>query len=130
MPEYNNFTSDGYIKYTALAASEGWMESGECTLLRIHGNNAYTRRVDGKKMRLGAQIELFTGISLYEQWPTLQRLALKLFSRGLGVHWASGGLESSYKQRVESFLRDLALPQRSEVLIRATIWSTVRRFGH
>jgi glycosyltransferase involved in cell wall biosynthesis len=130
MPEYNNFTSDGYIKYTALAASEGWMASGEFTLLRIHGNNAYTRRVDGKKKRLGAQIELFTGISLYEQWPTLQRLALKLFSRGLGVHWASGGLEPSYKQRVRLFVRNLALPQRSEVLIRATIWSTVQRFGH
>jgi glycosyltransferase involved in cell wall biosynthesis len=130
MPEYRNFTSDGYIKFTALAASEGWMASGEFTLLRIHGNNAYTRRVDGKKKRLGAQIELFTGICLYERWPTLQRLALKMFSRGLGVHWASGGLEPSYKQRVQSFLRDLALPQKSEVLIRATIWSTLRRFGH
>jgi len=129
MPEYIRITSDAYVKYTALALSEGWLASDELTLLRIHGNNAFTRRVDGKK-RLAGQIEMFTGICLYEQWPTLQRLALKLFSRGLGVHWASGGLESSYKQRVESFLRKLALPQRSEVLIRATIWSTVRRFGH
>jgi hypothetical protein len=133
MPELMRITtgssSDAYIKWIALALDEGWMSEAELTLMRVHSSNAYTNRPAGKK-RLGGQIELFTGICLYEQWPILQRLALKVFSRGLGVHWASGGLEPSYKQRVRLFVRNLALPQRSEVLIRATIWSTVRRFGH
>jgi hypothetical protein len=122
-------SSDAYIKWVALALDEGWMADEELTLMRVHSSNAFTMRSTGKK-RLSGQLELITGIWLYEQWPILQRLALKVFSRGLGAHWASGGLEPEYKQRVRSFLRSLALPQRSEVLIRATIWSTLRRFGH
>jgi glycosyltransferase involved in cell wall biosynthesis len=134
MPELMRITtgssSDAYIKWIALALDEGWMFDEELTLMRVHANNAYTMRRAADRKRLGGQIELFTGICLYEQWPILQRLALKVFSRGLGVHWATGGLESGYKQRVRSFVRNLTLPQRSEVFLRATIWSTLGRLGH
>lgn len=122
-------SSDAYIKWVALALDEGWMADEELTLMRVHGSNAFTMRSADKK-RLSGQLELITGIWLYEKWPVLQRLALKAFSRGLGAHWASGGLESGHKQLVQSFIRNLALPQRSEVLLRATIWSTLRRFGY
>jgi len=134
MPELMRITtgssSDAYIKWLALALDEGWMFDEELTLMRVHSSNAYTRRPSRDKKRLGGQIELFTGMCLYEQWPVLRRLALKVFSRGLGTHWASGGLESAYKHRVQAFVRSLALPQRSEVLLRATLWSTLRRFEH
>jgi glycosyltransferase involved in cell wall biosynthesis len=122
-------SSDAYIKWVALALDEGWMADEELTLMRVHSSNAFTKRSTDKK-RLSGQLELITGLWLYEQWPILQRLGLKVFSRGLGAHWASGGLDSVHKQRVQSFVRNLALPQRSEVLLRATIWSTLRRFGH
>ena len=122
-------SSDAYIKWVALALDEGWMADDELTMMRVHGSNAFTRRPVEKK-RLSGQLELITGIWLYDRWPLLQRLALKVFSRGLGAHWATGGLESGHKQRVQSFVRNLTLPQRSEVLIRATIWSTLGRLGY
>jgi hypothetical protein len=122
-------SSDAYIKWVALALDEGWMADDELTMMRVHGSNAFTRRPVEKK-RLSGQLELITGIWLYDRWPLLQRLALKVFSRGLGAHWATGGLESGHKQRVQSFVRNLTLPQRSEVLIRASIWSTLGRLGY
>lgn len=122
-------SSDAYIKWVALALDEGWMADDELTMMRVHGSNAFTRRPVEKK-RLSGQLELITGIWLYDRWPLLQRLALKVFSRGLGANWATGGLESGHKQRVQSFVRNLTLPQRSEVLIRATIWSTLGRLGY
>jgi glycosyltransferase involved in cell wall biosynthesis len=122
-------SSDTYIKFVALALDKGWMADEELTLMRVHGGNAFTKRSTDKK-RLSGQLELITGISLYDRWPILQRLALKIFSRGLGVHWATGGLDSGYKPRVQSFVRNLTLPQRSEVLLRATIWGALGRFGY
>ena len=122
-------SSDAYIKWVALALEEGWMAEEELTLMRVHGSNAFTRRSADKK-RLSGQLELITGIWLYDRWPVLQRLALKVFSRGLGAHWATGGLDSGHKQRVQSFVRRLTFSQRSEVLLRATIWSTLGRLGY
>jgi len=122
-------SSDAYIKWVALALDEGWMANDELTLMRVHDANAFTRRA-GDKKRLSGQLELITGIWLYDRWPILQRLALKVFSRGLGAHWASGGLDSGHKQRVQAFVRNLTLPQRSEVFLRATVWSTLGRFGY
>jgi glycosyltransferase involved in cell wall biosynthesis len=121
-------SSDAYIKWIALALDEGWVTDDELTLMRVHNANSFTRRA-GDKKRLSGQLELITGIWLYDRWPILQRLALKVFSRGLGAHWATGGLDSGNKQRVQVFVRNLTLPQRSEVFLRATLWSTLGRFG-
>lgn len=79
-------SSDAYIKWVALALDEGWMADDELTMMRVHGSNAFTRRPVEKK-RLSGQLELITGIWLYDRWPLLQRLALKVFSRGLGANW-------------------------------------------
>ena len=122
-------SSDAYIKWVALALDEGWMSDDELTLMRVHNANAFTGRTEGKK-RLSGQLEMITGIWLYDRWPILQRLALKVFSRGLGAHWATGGLDSGHKQRVKDFVRTLTLPQRSEVFLRAMIWGTLGRFGY
>jgi glycosyltransferase involved in cell wall biosynthesis len=122
-------SSDAYIKWVALALDPGWMADGELTMMRVHNSNAFTKRTADKK-RLSGQLELITGIWLYDRWPVLQRLALKVFSRGLGAHWATGGLDSGYKQRVQLFVRNLTLPQRSEVLLRAMIWGTLGRLGY
>jgi glycosyltransferase involved in cell wall biosynthesis len=133
MPELLRLTSgcssDAYIKWTALALDSGWMACDELTLMRVHSSNAYTGQPAGKK-RLRGEIELSTAICLYEQWPILHRLALKVFSRGLGMLWANGGVEGGQKKRVDTFLRNLAFPEKFEVFLRACVWTTVRRFGN
>jgi glycosyltransferase involved in cell wall biosynthesis len=119
MPEMIRITSDGYIKLVALGLTEGWMASQELTLQRIHGENAYTRRQIGKRRIMGLTW-LLTGVCLYEQVPTLRRLAIKVFSRGLGMSWIAGASRSEYKQLSGSFLRRVALWTKAEIVLRAT----------
>jgi glycosyltransferase involved in cell wall biosynthesis len=121
-------SSDAYIKWISLALAEGWMASEELTLQRIHRHNAYTRRKVGKQ-RLGGQIEFLTGICLYQQFPPLKRLATKVFSRGLGMLWATGGLDHEDRQNSRSFLQALATTTRCEVLVRALYWNARRRLS-
>jgi glycosyltransferase involved in cell wall biosynthesis len=116
--------SDVYIKWIALAHERGWLCDDELTLMRIHGGNAYTARADGKK-RLRGQIELYTGICLYENWPVLQRLGIKIISRGLGRMESAGGLEPDAKRFVSNFRRSLPLRVRLEVIARTAAWHMI-----
>jgi glycosyltransferase involved in cell wall biosynthesis len=122
MPEIIRITSDGYLKLTALALAEGWITTQELSLQRIHGENAYTKRVTGRK-NLAAKTGLLTGVSLHERFPILRRLASNAFAYGLGICWVTGGYDPECRQLTQSFLRNLALPKRAEVLMRAACWS-------
>jgi glycosyltransferase involved in cell wall biosynthesis len=118
MPEMIRITSDSYLKLAAVGLEEGWMASQNLTLQRIHGTNAYTRQTIGKRP-LMALTGLKIGICLYEQVPTLRRLAITTFSRGLGMCWISGVPNPDYRQLAGAFLRGLALPTRAEILLKA-----------
>jgi glycosyltransferase involved in cell wall biosynthesis len=121
MPETIRITSDNYIKHVALALAEGWMVPEELSWQRIHGSNAYTKRPLGKE-RLVGRTQLLTGIFLHARHPTLHRLGRKIFCRGLGRLWASGGMDPECRELMESFLYPLALPAKSEVFMRAVYW--------
>lgn len=119
MPEIIRITSDGYLKLVALGLAEGWMASEELSLQRIHGENAYTRRKGGRMSIMGLN-GLLTGVCLYERFPALRRLAITIFSRGLGTCWIVGVPKYNYRQLVRSFLRSAPLRTKAEILLRAT----------
>lgn len=122
MPEFIRITSDGYIKLSALALTEGWRIADEVTLQRIHGSNLYTNRSVGKK-QLMSKTGVLTGISLWERFPGLQRLGTRLFSRNLGMCWMSGGFEPECKELARAFWAKLTPRARTRVLLEAAYWS-------
>jgi glycosyltransferase involved in cell wall biosynthesis len=124
MPEIIRITSDGYLKLVALGLAEGWMASQELSLQRIHGENAYTRRKTGRMSIMGLN-GLLTGLCLYERFPILRRLAIAMFSRGLGTCWIVGAQNFDYRRLSSSFLRAAPLGTKTEILLRAT-YSGVR----
>jgi glycosyltransferase involved in cell wall biosynthesis len=122
MPEDFRITSDVYIKFAALALSEGWLEQTELTYQRIHRNNAYTLQ-PAKRRRLMGRTSLLLGFYLQERFPTLRRTAVSMFTWGVGMSWATGGVDRDCKPLLQAFLDDLSLPRRVEVLSRAAFWT-------
>jgi glycosyltransferase involved in cell wall biosynthesis len=119
MPEMIRITSDGYLKLAAMGLDEGWMASQELSLQRIHGENAYTRKQGGNKSIM-ALTGVFIGVGLYERIPILRRLAITIFSRGLGMCWISGVSDPDYRRLVGSFLRRMALRTKVQILLKAS----------
>jgi glycosyltransferase involved in cell wall biosynthesis len=117
IPEIIRITTDGYLKLAAMGLAEGWMASQEITLQRIHSDNAYTRRTGLRPVM--ALTGLMIGICLYEQIPTLRRLAITMFSRGLGMCWIAGLPNPDSKQFAVSFFRKMALPTKAAILSKA-----------
>jgi glycosyltransferase involved in cell wall biosynthesis len=122
MPENFRITGDAYVKLAALALSEGWLEQMELTFQRIHGNNLYTQQ-PRKRRRLLGRTGLLIGIHLQERFPSLKRTANNLLTRGLGMAWATGGVDPDCKPALHAFLSDLSLPSRVEVLSKAAFWT-------
>jgi glycosyltransferase involved in cell wall biosynthesis len=118
MPDLIRITSDNYLKFVAMGVSEGWMHAQKLTLQRIHGNNAYTHRTAGKTRVVG-QTGLLTGIFLHQRFPALRPLSKIVFCKGLGLLWATGGIDPDNQQLVESFLESFTLPARSVLRFRA-----------
>ena len=92
MPEDFRITSDSYVKLAALALSEGWLEQTELTLQRIHGDNGYTKQPI-KRRRAAGRTGLLIGIYFQERFPGLRRTAVHMLTRGLGMAWATGGVD-------------------------------------
>ena len=129
MPEIIRITSDGYIKLVALGLAEGWVASQELSLQRIHGGNAYTRRPTGRRSIMGLT-GLLTGVCLYEQVPTMRRLAVTMFSRGLGMCWVAGTSKSEYRRLSWSFFARVAPKTKAEILLRASYCSARLLLSH
>jgi hypothetical protein len=122
MPEIIRITSDCYLKFVALGLAEGWLVSQELTLQRIHGKNAYTRQQVGRISSMGLT-GLLTGACLYEQVPTLRRLAIATFSCALGTCWMADTSEFDYRRLSGSFLRRVTPRIRAEILLGASYHS-------
>jgi glycosyltransferase involved in cell wall biosynthesis len=121
MPEMIRITSDNYIKHLALALAKGWMVPDELSWQRIHRNNAYTKRRTGRD-RLVGRTQMLTGIFVHARHSSLHRLGKNIFCRGLARLWASGGMDPECRELMNSFLRRLAFPVKSEVFMRAAYW--------
>jgi glycosyltransferase involved in cell wall biosynthesis len=127
MPDSIRITSDGFLKLAALALAPGWNASEGLTLQRIHGENLYTERKDGKKRQAG-KLGLLIATAMADRFPDLQQLGIVLFSRGLGLCLISGGLDPECRQMTRSFLGKLPLLKRSLLLLRAA-YSGARNLG-
>ncbi len=125
MSEKIHITSDNYVKFVALALTPGWMDSQELSLQRLHGENAYTNRPTNRNRSFG-RITLLTGMSLYQRAPVLRRLGKHIFCKGLGLLWATGGIDPDSKPIVDSFLASFALPVRSILRLRAACNSALQ----
>jgi hypothetical protein len=122
MPEDFRITSDAYVKLAALALSEGWLEQTELTLQRIHGDNGYTQQPI-KRKRAAGRTGLLIGIYFQERFPGLRRTAVHMLTRGLGVAWATGGVDPDCKPALNAFLDNLSVQRRMEVLSKAAFWT-------
>jgi hypothetical protein len=122
MPEGFRITSDAYVKLAALALTEGWLEQTELTLQRIHGSNAYTQQPIKRKRLLG-RTGLLLGIHFQERFPSLRLTAVHMLTRGLGMAWATGGVDPDCKPGLHAFLGDLPVQRRVEVLSKAAFWT-------
>jgi glycosyltransferase involved in cell wall biosynthesis len=123
MPENFRITGDAYVKLAALALSEGWLEQTELTFQRIHRNNLYTQQPSKRRRRLLGRTGLLIGIHLQERFPSLERTATNLLTRGLGMAWATGGVDPDCKPALHTFLSNLSVPSRVEVLSKAALWT-------
>jgi hypothetical protein len=122
MPESFKTLADAYVKLAALALSEGWFEPEELTLQRVHRNNVYTHQKPSRKRHQAGRTGLLLGVHLQERFPTLNRAAVHMLTRGLGMCWATGGLDSDCKPLLDVFLNNLSLQKRYEVFLKATYW--------
>jgi Glycosyl transferase family 2 len=122
MPENFRVTGDSFVKLAALAVSEGWLEQTELTFQRIHGSNLYTQQ-PAKRRRLLGRTGLLIGIHLQERFPELKRTAMNLLTRGLGMAWATGGVDPDCKPVLHAFMSELSMRSRAEVLSKAAFWT-------
>jgi glycosyltransferase involved in cell wall biosynthesis len=123
----SGISSDNYLKFAAYSVSSGWLASEQLTLQRIHGDNAYTRRVSGKARIVGLS-DILLGICLSREFCILQHLGTKIFAHGLGKLWATGGLELEYRQIAGTFLKSLSPQLRAEAILRAIWWGASEKF--
>lgn len=117
MPEIR-IPTDSYLKLAAVGLEQGWMASEELTLQRIHGDNVYTQKPAGRRSVM-ASTALTIGVCLYEQIPALRRLAITMFSRGLGLYWTAGASNPADRQIARSFLRRMAPLMKLTILMKA-----------
>jgi glycosyltransferase involved in cell wall biosynthesis len=123
MPESFKTLADGYVKLAALALSEGWFEPEELTLQRVHRDNMYTHQKPSRRRRQAGRAGLLLGVYFQERFPTLNRTAVHMLTRGLGMCWATGGVDSDCKPLLDVFLDNLTLQKRYAVVLKATYWS-------
>jgi hypothetical protein len=121
MPEIIRITSDNYIKLAALASTVGWIDPRKVSLQRIHGHNAYTNKTNGKK-RLVGLTEMLTGFCLQKEFSSLRKVAFKMFCRGLGTLWATGGVEEDLSRLARTHLRSMKGLRRAEAWARVLYW--------
>jgi glycosyltransferase involved in cell wall biosynthesis len=117
MSDSIRITSDNYVKFCALAFSSGLMLEDSLTLQRIHGSNAYTHDREDKAA-VANRIAVLTGMALYRKSPSLRRFGLGMFRACLGRLTSSNQLDAATRCEVEHFLRSLALPKRTALVVR------------
>lgn len=117
MPEIIIITSDNYLKVAAVALSKGYFLDKQLSFLRLHNNNNYTAR--GNNQSGKAKVAILTAYCVRKNWPFLAKPANKLFSRGLGIAWKVGGLETEATQIIKSYISTVSRLERLEINLRA-----------
>lgn len=120
--------NDGYLIFTALGLSKGFVLNKKLGLYRIHGNNAHgIERIPGtdtfvirsdKQHRKG-KILILKGYWIKKQFPEFAKLCNYLMASGIGLAWRHGGLDSEFQKLVNTYRASLTIPEKIELLARA-----------
>jgi glycosyltransferase involved in cell wall biosynthesis len=121
MPEEFRITADGYIKLASFALSVGWVEPGQLTLQRIHSNNLYTNQ-PAKKRAVSGRVGLLIGIYLRERFSGLEKAAMRMATRGLGMCWVTSGVDPDCKKLLSSYLARLSPAERLAFRSKSAYW--------
>lgn len=117
MPEAQGISiGDHYLKFAAASLSKGFYLDQELTLQQMHGDNAYT--YSENKRRFQARIYVLTAYWIRVKFPTLAKLANKVFTTGLSIYWQTGGTELEYQKLVNDYLASVSLRERLEINLR------------
>lgn len=117
MPDEIKITSDNYLKFVALALSEGYFESTPLAYQRLHDSNAYTNRED--RAELKANVSILVAYALRSRFPSLEKFADGLFIRGLGIYARTGISNSQAWREIRRYFRGMRFFRCINVLLRA-----------
>jgi glycosyltransferase involved in cell wall biosynthesis len=88
VPEEIRIAADNYLKFAAMALSEGFLVAEPLSNLRIHGGNAYTMRRDNGGLK--ARTKFLTAKCLRQRWPDLAAFSRRVAADGLSELWCCG----------------------------------------
>lgn len=118
MPEAIRITSDNYIKFIALAHSQGFFLNKDLTIQRIHNNNAYTL-LKKDRQKLKAKIFILTAYWMRLKFPSLSKFANGLFVTGISLYWQSKSIEVECQELIRNYLSSLGLLERLKIQSKA-----------
>jgi hypothetical protein len=108
---------DHYLKFTALALSQGFLLNQKLALQRLHSTNAYTQRID--KQHLKARIFMFTAYAMRANFPSLTKFTNKIFARGMSTYWRDKNGSIDLKGVLQSYLTSVSPLEKFEIQSRA-----------
>ena len=108
MPETElKILSDNYIKELALALSPGYITSQQLTMQTIHGQNAYTHRLDNSQ--IAALIFLQTAYWIRAKFPWLSRHTNNNVAMALAINKLSKVATSKHEKIAARYLTESTL---------------------
>jgi glycosyltransferase involved in cell wall biosynthesis len=118
MPEGQHISiGDHYLKFSAMALSQGIFLDRSLAQQTVHGNNAYTFKDENQQVK--ARILVLAAYWLKYKFPDLGTFTNNLFVRGMSACWRSGGVAPDLRDLVDSYLASLSWLGKANVNARA-----------
>ncbi|MEM7771128.1 MAG: glycosyltransferase family A protein [Cyanobacteria bacterium P01_E01_bin.6] len=118
MPEGKHISiGDHYLKFSAMALSKGLFLEQNLAQQVVHGNNAYTLKVDNQQMK--ARILVMAAYWIKFKFPDLGTFTNNLLVRGISAYWRSGGIAPDLRDLVDSYLSSLSRMEKFRINTRA-----------
>lgn len=111
--------ADQQLRLAALTLSKGFFLDENLALLRIHDHNAYSFRGNKKHIQMRARLNTLTAHWMWTNFPDLTKSSNKLFAKGVGIYWRTGGVDQEYIEIVKSYLSGVSQIEKLEIGIRA-----------
>ncbi|MEJ7607357.1 MAG: glycosyltransferase [Bryobacteraceae bacterium] len=125
VPEELRTVADNYLKFAAMALSEGMLLHAALGTLRVHESNAYTLRRDVSSLK--ARRKFVTARKLRKRWPFFGSLANHIVADGISDYWLGRGKAEKAVSECRQYLRPLPL-QRTLIYAMAARITAARLF--
>ena len=120
MPEAIRITSDDYIKYLALGLTSGFVLLKELAIQRIHGNNAYTFKLDKTDLRIN--ILCLTAFWMKTKFPQFEKFSNNMLALAIGLDWRYGSRTQENSQLIQDYIASTSIFSLIEIYLRATYY--------